>query len=237
MLNLPASQNRRRHASTAVAAVLDEIEGNITAGVWPPGHRLPTERELEERFGVARNTVRKGLKRLEQDGKIVRHVGRGSFVAEQLTSSVEPPAVLDQFMGASPAAVMEVRLMLEPHAAQLAASRANAADLRKLEYCLEQAALARDLHTFEMWDGTLHRTIIEAVGNELLSAIYAIINDLRNQTEWKRLKERTVTGERRSKYHKEHTELVSALKERDGELARRLMHEHLLVVRENLLGL
>jgi DNA-binding FadR family transcriptional regulator len=237
MLNQPASQNRRRHASTAVAAVLDEIEGNITTGLWPPGYRLPTERDLEERFGVARNTVRKGLKRLEQEGKIVRHVGRGSFVSEQPTSPIETPAMLPQFMGASPAAVMDVRLMLEPHAAQLAATRANAADLRRLEECLEQAALARDLHTFEMWDGALHQIIIEAVGNELLSAIYAIINNLRNQAEWKRLKERTVTPERRSRYHKEHSELVSALRERDGELARRLMHEHLLAVRENLLGL
>jgi DNA-binding FadR family transcriptional regulator len=229
--------NRRSHASSAVAAALEEIEANISNGVWAPGHRLPTERELEDRFGVARNTVRKGLKRLELDGKIVRQVGRGSFVADQPRPAPEISSLSERVMGASPAEIMEVRLMLEPHAAQLAAHRASAADLRRLDECLAQAAKAPDLSTFEHWDGMLHETIVNAVRNDLLTEIYEAINSVRCQPEWIKLKERTVSPTHRSNYHAEHGELVRALRERDGEMAKQLMQEHLVGVRSNLLGL
>jgi DNA-binding FadR family transcriptional regulator len=231
-----APLNRRRHASSAIAAVLEEIEGNISSGAWPPGYRLPTERELEMRFGVARNTVRKGLKRLELDGKIVRQVGRGSFVADQPASSAEPTSFIERVSGASPAEIMEVRLMLEPLAAQLAANRATAADFRRMEECLEQASIAPDLHTFEEWDGALHQAIIGTVRNDLLTTIYNAINSVRNQPEWMRLKERTVTEAVRAHYHAEHGSMVRALRERDGEEAKRLMQQHLLGVRHNLIG-
>jgi DNA-binding FadR family transcriptional regulator len=236
MLHRNAASNRRRQATSVVAGVLDEIEANICSGAWPPGHRLPTERELELRFGIARNTFRKALKRLEESGKIVRHVGRGSFVAEQPGPSDEAPGLVERVMGSSPTEIMEVRLMLEPHAAQLAANRASAADLRRMEHCLEQALAAPDLHTFETWDGALHQAVIESVRNDLLLAIYTVINSVRQQPEWIRLKERTVTAERRAQYQAEHTGFVNALRERDGETARRLMQAHLLAVRANLLG-
>ncbi len=231
-----AASNRRSRATSVIASVVEEIEGNIGSGAWPPGFRLPTERELEERFGIARNTFRKALKQLEDSGKIVRQVGRGSFVADQPAPANEARSLVEQVMGSSPAEIMEVRLMLEPHAAQLAAHRASAADLRHMEHCLERALAAPDVHTFEQWDGALHQAIVESVRNDLLLAIYRVINDVRQQPEWIRLKERTVTPERQTRYQAEHTALVNALKERDAETARRLMQEHLLVVRQNLLG-
>lgn len=237
MVDISAPLNRRLHASSTMAEVIEEIEEKIREGVWLPGHRLPTERALEVRFGVARNTIRKGLKQLERDGKIVRHVGRGSFVADHPQRLSATPGLSERVMGASPSEIMEVRLMLEPHAAQLAALRASAADLARMDECLEQAAQAQDIARFEFWDGALHEAIIGSVRNDLLSGIYEAINSIRNQPEWRKLKERTVTPDDRAAYHEQHSQLVNVLRERDGDAARRLMRTHLLSVRNNLLDL
>ena len=54
----------------------------IQSGAWPPGHRLPSESELVARFGVARMTVGRALRELQNEGHITRAAGVGSFVAE-----------------------------------------------------------------------------------------------------------------------------------------------------------
>ncbi len=69
----------RARSPSGVHAMLAMIERNIADGAWPPGAKLPTERTLEAQFGLARNTLRKALKELEAQGKITRHVGRGSL--------------------------------------------------------------------------------------------------------------------------------------------------------------
>jgi len=227
-----AKPNARRHASDSVESACRRIERNIKLGLWKPGHRLPTERELQAELGVARNTLRKGLQRLEKDGKIVRHVGRGTFVAE--LKAATPQDFLARLSGCSPTEVMEVRLMLEPKAAELAAARGSHTELQFLAECLRGANAAADLQTFEHWDGLLHKTIIQATKNELLIGLYEAINAIRNQPEWAKLKERTVTAQRRKTYQKQHTEIVAALKERDSRTARHRMRAHLLAVRGNL---
>jgi DNA-binding FadR family transcriptional regulator len=200
--------------------------------MWKAGHRLPTERELQVQLGVARNTVRKGLARLEREGKIVRHVGRGTFVAELKANA--PQNFLERLSGCSPAEVMEVRLLLEPRAAELAATRASSGELQFLMECLKGAEGASDLETFEHWDGLLHKTIIQATKNELLIGLYEAINAIRNRPEWAKLKERTVTVRRRRAYQKQHAALVAALSDRDRQATRHLMRTHLLAVRNNL---
>lgn len=228
--------NKRARASDAIGAIVDKIERNIEEGVWKPGHRLPTERDLESELGVARNTLRKSLKKLEDAGKIVRQIGRGSFVAEPAAAENALTPLLSQVLGSSPAEVMELRLVLEPWAAGLAATRATAADLAKMRECIAQAAVAPDVPTFEKWDGELHQTIISSAKNGLLAGLYEAINTVRHQPEWMKLKERTVTDDRRAAYHRQHGEIVDALSERDPDQAAKLIREHLIAVRISLLG-
>lgn len=213
-----------------------EIEHNIGSGAWPAGHQLPTERELEAALGVARNTLRKGLRQLEREGKIVRHVGRGSFVAQRPAADEGAAPLVDRIIGSSPSEVMEVRLQLEPWAGELAAGRANAADLRYMRECVEKAGGAEDIQSFEHWDGQLHQTIIGAAKNELLARLYEAINLVRLQPEWVKLKERTLTPARRDLYQAQHTAIVEALCERDPARVGQLIREHLEQVRRNLIS-
>jgi len=144
--------------------------------------------------------------------------------------------LLARVLGSSPAEVMEIRLTLEPWAAGLAATRATGDDLAKMRNCIAQAAVAPDVPTFEKWDGELHQAIISSAKNGLLSGLYEAINTVRHQPEWMKLKERTVTDERRAAYHRQHGEIVDALAERDPDRASKLIRVHLIAVRMSLLG-
>lgn len=67
--------------------ILDDIEGRILSGEWPPGFRLPFERDLAERHGCSRMTVNKVMTRLAQSGLIERQRRSGSFVTQPRAQS------------------------------------------------------------------------------------------------------------------------------------------------------
>jgi GntR family transcriptional repressor for pyruvate dehydrogenase complex len=241
MLHHDISNIRPPHNNDrGAAALLRFIEGSIAGGVWKPGDQLPTERELGVRFGLARNTLRKRLKVLESEGLIVRRVGSGSFVAQppRPIADVANPglALLTRIHGASPAEVMELRLMIEPQVIDLAVARATTANFNTLNECLERGEAAQTIPEFEMRDGLLHLEILKAARNQLLIDIYDALNGVRRQAQWGKLKERTLTPEGRILYEKQHRDIVTALKARDAAMAREALVSHLKAVREALLG-
>ncbi|MFB4202546.1 MULTISPECIES: FadR/GntR family transcriptional regulator [Arhodomonas] len=220
--------------ATGKEAVQAYLEERIASGELAPGDKLPTERALVEQFGLSRNTVRGVLRDLEASGKIIRFIGRGTFVTGRQPKDRVPdvPAGAD----ASPAEVMEVRLMLEPAVAEALVTRASGADLAYMRTCLERAEAARDWRDFEKWDAALHAAMVRATRNQFLIEIFERIDEARSQAEWGKLKRASLTEERRLGYQHEHREIVGALQERDGQLARELTEKHLLHVRRNLLG-
>lgn len=222
------------------AALSRFIEHSIAKGVWKPGDQLPTERDLGVRFGLARNTLRKRLKVLENEGLIVRRVGSGSFVAEPprpIADLANPSlALLTRIHGASPSEVMELRLMIEPQVIDLAVARATSANFATLNDCLERGEASQSITEFELWDGMLHLEILKAARNQLLIDIYDALNGVRRQAQWGKLKERTLTPERRILYEQQHRAIVAALQGRDAAMARDALITHLRVVRETLVG-
>lgn len=232
-MDSPLSHKR---LSGGVLGMLAEIERNIADGTWGSGAQLPTERELEHRFGIARNTLRKALKQLEAEGVIVRHVGRGTFVTSHPASQPGDAHVMQRLRGASPAEVMELRLLLEPRIGELAASRASTADLQRISECMRSSEAAPDVINFEHWDGMLHAAIVTAAHNELVATLYEAINEVRNQPEWVRLKQRSVTPERRAVYQEQHQRIVAALCDRDPRETAKEISQHLLTVQSNMLA-
>ncbi len=109
------------HPMGSANSVMRDVVSRIQRGVWLSGHRIPPERELCASYRVARKTVRRALKALQDEGLLVRYVGRGTFVRSA------PEATVSELLGgmetASPTDVMEVRLIIEPQAAALAARR------------------------------------------------------------------------------------------------------------------
>jgi len=206
----------------------------IDQGAWLNGQRMPTERALAEQHGLARNTVRRALKLLEQQGRLTRHVGRGTFVSER-----ETPAALSisaHMAQASPADLLEVRLIFEPQGAALAAARASAEELDTIQRACEQTAAAADLPTRELWDARFHLAIMRAAKNALLFDYCDAINTVRQQRLWLRLKQRTMTPDLQHLYDEQHEAVVAALKDRDAESARTALHQHILTLRNKILG-
>ncbi|HYG86605.1 MAG TPA: FCD domain-containing protein [Azospirillum sp.] len=215
----------------------DHLRRSIASGLWRPGEQLPTERTLARSLGMARNTVRRALDMLEAEGRIARGVGRGTFLVEVDGAELHhgiPLLVPTAFLNASPAEVMEARILMEPAVAELAVARATQADFAEMDRCLAESEAARTVPEFEHWDGALHRAMVAACRNELLDAFYAVLNGIRNRAEWGRLKERSLTPERRALYERHHRAIVMALKLRDPAAARDAVRSHLIAVRDGL---
>lgn len=252
-------RNVRKRAGETVGGLLTRFERNIADGLWQVGTKIPTERELEQELGVSRNTLRKGLRQLEEQGRIERHVGRGSFVADPsakapmqarpfeaykaavaATAIIRPKeqaedgGLIDQIRGASPSDVMDVRLMIEPAAAELATYRASAENFTQIQNCLDRMRAAADVPEFEHWDSMLHVAIMSAARNDLLLTMYKAINEARNQPEWMRLKQRSLSPAQRDLYQQQHVDIVGALMDRDPVRAREFTLAHLRAVRDNL---
>ena len=187
----------------SLRALLDEGAAEGTLG---PGAKLPTERDLVDRLAAPRSAIRRALDTLERDGLVVRHVGRGTFLTEAVfRPSDGAPA------DTSPAEIMQVRLVLEPPVAALAARVANQADLDRISHCLTRGGASDDFEGFEAWDAKLHRAVAQAAHNGLLMNMFDVMNTARALPVWGSLKRRTSTPERRRCYHAEHAAIVEAL--------------------------
>ncbi len=219
---------------SAAQGVVDEILHRIEAGTLISGQQLPPERVLATELGVARNTLRKALSRLEADGHLTRRIGAGTFV--RAANNDRMGSLPSRFRSASPAELMEVRLIIEPQAAAMAASRATSDDFKAIETAYNNSLTAEGLAEFEHWDAQLHLMVFRATRNSVLIDYCQAINTIRNEPEWYALKKRSLTPELRRVYDRQHGALVSALRARDPERARLCMSKHLTTVRDNLMG-
>ena len=213
--------------------VVDQLLERIHGGEFAPSQRLPTEREFAKRFALPRNAVRRTLAQLEAEGTITRHVGRGTFLAARAQDALHG---LGGVAHTSPAELMEARLRIEPALAELIVTNATPADFDRMETCLDKAERATTLDDFELWDAALHEAMADATHNRFVIQVLDMVNAVRRQAEWGKLKDRIVTPERRLKYQEEHHSIVRALRERDAERARALMIAHLQHARRNLFG-
>jgi DNA-binding FadR family transcriptional regulator len=199
------------------------------------GAKLPAERELATVLGLTRSRLRRGLERLEADGLIWRHVGKGTFIGPQ-TQARAGQIDLDVASSINPHDLMEVRLIFEPRAVALAALRGTPAQLDDIASHYERMLAAKSVSEFELWDGRFHRAIIGAARNALLTKISELIDSVREERIWGTLKERTATPERRAHYSTQHREILDALTERRSADAEDAMRRHLREVQQNLLS-
>jgi DNA-binding FadR family transcriptional regulator len=220
-------------AQNGVRRAREFIVDAAASGALAPGARLPTERELAERFAVPRHALRRMLAQLEAEGAITRHVGRGTFLT--LPAATDAQAARS-VMHTSPAELMEARLQIEPTLAELIVTNATPADFSRMETCLARAEGATTLDEFEQWDAALHQALAAATHNRFVVCVLDMVAEIREQAAWGKLKDRIVTPERRLDYQREHRAIVDALKARDAEQARGCILSHLQHARRNLFG-
>ncbi len=177
---------------------------------------------------------------LENEGAIVREIGRGTFVKEVLTPVAAVQAAVSGLSGglggidivqsASPRDLMEFRLSLEPFIAELSVERANGADIAQMQKAIDQSRVAKSLQQFEDCDDVLHHTIAISTRNPLFAAFAAIVTRIRHQGDWGALKKRTLTDRMREVHTVEHVRIVDAIRRRNAPGAHNAMRAHLLSV-------
>ena len=200
-----------------------------------PQDRLPPERVLSERLNIPRSAVRKALAVLEEEGRIWRQVGRGTFVGARPTD--EQTVLTTVTAETNPAEIMEARLVLEPKLAALAALKATIKDLDQMDTYLKRALEAATIPEFEHWDSLLHSAVAKSSDNSMLYSLFQVVNNTRQDALWGRLKEASLTPDRRTQYCQQHEEIVKALKNRDAARAEEAMRTHIETVLGHLLSL
>ncbi|RAG85163.1 GntR family transcriptional regulator [Streptacidiphilus pinicola] len=158
--------------------VIAQLRAQITSGEWPVGSRIPTEAELVERLGVARNTVREAVRALAHNGLLDIRQGSGTYV---LATSELAGVMHRRFAEAEKSEVTELRMALEAAAARLAATRRTAQDLRLLETALqrrEEAWSSGDAEAFVLNDAAFHQAVMAASHNRVLSDLYADLGEV-----------------------------------------------------------
>jgi DNA-binding FadR family transcriptional regulator len=219
-------------AKTLLRYLLDEIlAGRLRAGV-----KLPPERELSLRFSASRGSVRRVLADLRERGLITQTVGSGTFVSQQAETLVQTRPAQPFDTNVSPAELMEARRLIEPLFPAMIARNATAADFAAMAHCLEQSESAASIEEFEHWDGALHKAFAVATHNALFMRILDLMNQVRDQGEWGRLKRNSLTPARRAQYEHQHRAMVNALRDRDAGQAAVLITEHLDQIQRNLFG-
>lgn len=190
--SLPSGRtNIRQKAAADRAAIYASITTAIRNGDFAPGAKLPTERELSDRFGAARNTVRQILDVLEREGTVSRQVGRGTFVigpaaAERAANAVPNTAPDSIGENLSLQEILEVRLLLEPQIPRLVIERATDSHFKEMESCLEGIRTACDWSAYKEWKYRLHLTMMRATGNLFLVQIFEAIIRSRREDKWGR---------------------------------------------------
>ena len=147
---------------------LEKLSQLLASGRYPAQSRLPPERELARLLGVSRSGLREGLEILEAEERIWRHVGKGTFVGPRPLGGASGLDLVSAMT--SPDKVLEVRLLVEPLIARLAAMRATSSEIENMRRLLEKSEAARDVKAWELWDGTLHRAVAQSAHNQLLLA-------------------------------------------------------------------
>lgn len=147
---------------------------SIVTGRIEPGEVLPGEIEIAEKFGVSRSVVREALRMLSARGLIESRPKIGTRVKERASWNLLDPILLEWMFEAAPStkfvkSLFELRLIVEPAAAALAARKRTARQLATMGHALEEMAR----HTLGTPEGQLadqefHAAILEATDNELM---------------------------------------------------------------------
>jgi GntR family transcriptional regulator, transcriptional repressor for pyruvate dehydrogenase complex len=215
--------------------IVEQIEESILNGELKPGDKLPSEHELAEQFNVSRTAVREAVKTLTQKGLVVVYVGRGTFVTDGTSEVVRHSLGLMLKIGQEEGSqyLVEIRDIIEPEIAALAASRARDEIFASLHEAVELMDRSLgDTHLFIEADLDFHLALAEGTHNPivllLVDALVDLLRDLRVHTA------RAEGALIRAQEH--HKRILEAVQARDPEAAREAMRQHLNQVREDSIG-
>ncbi len=211
---------------TLTERVIQQLRGEIADGVFPVGARLPTGKQLAERYGVSAAVIREVTEHLRSQGMIESRQGLGSTVRSRVSDSGFRLAgnadVTDL------AAIFELRIDLESAAAAMAARHRTGEDVSRMAALLDAIAARIDdaEHGVEP-DIQFHIAIATATHNPYYLQLLQYMNlQLHHAVRTARVNSSRQPG-LPAQVHAEHVAIFDAIRARDADLARQRATEHL----------
>ena len=220
------------------ASVVRQIELLILRGILRPGERLPSERDLSERFGVSRPSLREAVSELQETGLLVARANSGIYVADVLGSAFSP--ALTRLFASHDEAVfdyLDFRRDMEGLAAERAARLGSDTDLAVVNRVFEKMEVAhkkRDPTDEARLDADFHLAIIEASHNVLMLHMMRSMYDLLHEGVFYNRKVMFRQRTTRQTLLDQHRAINAALQSRDPVAARPAIEAHLDYVRASL---
>lgn len=211
-------------------ALLERVSRAIDEGVLGMGIRLPTEREISAISGLSRSAVRTMLLELEQSGRIVREVGRGTFVSH---GKADPIASSE--MRLSPAEIIEMRSALEPNLAALVVSKATSADIEQMQKILQEGTRVKTWSDAERCDAEFHDLFYRAAHNRGIDHMADFVRTVRRQEVWLNLKRSMFSATRWTTYQSEHENILEYVRSRDAHGLKQAVFSHLTNVQNRMI--
>jgi len=220
-------------------SVVRQIELLILRGILRPGERLPAERELSERLGVSRPSLRDALADLQEGGLLVSRQGAGVFVADVLGSAFSP-ALIGLFASHDEAVFdyISFRRDLEALAAERAARMGTETDLKVIAAIFAKMEIAhqkRDPADEAQLDAEFHMAIIEASHNVVMLHMMRSMFDLLRQGVFYNRQVMFKNRMTRDQLLDQHRAIHLAIQARDCAAARAAVSAHLDYVEQSLL--
>jgi GntR family transcriptional repressor for pyruvate dehydrogenase complex len=212
-------EGKRRGAGVTDDAI-ERIRELVASGTWGPGTRLPREIDLAKQLGLSRNSLREAVRALSQARVLEVRRGDGTYV-----SSLDPGELLEPTLsathllqGRTVLELFEVRRMLEPEAAALAAQRVDAEVTAALRAELDRMIAAGDsADDLVEADAAFHDVIARAPGNGVLRALLRSLSTSTVRARlWHGIADRGALDQARE----EHARIYEAIAAGDADLAR-----------------
>lgn len=217
--------------SDRVDVLAEAIRSQIEDGSLGPGAKLPSEREIAEKYRLSRNTVREALRELEAVGLLHRRPGSGTYVSEEPLLAFGSSSLTGTEAGDPMNHVMDLRLVIEPGIAKRAAMRARG-QVNKLRAILDEATEEADRpkpsnSILRKLDLDFHAELARLSLNPLLTELLAMSNDLMAPSR----ADEFLTLERVRSSVTWHRRIFEAVLARDGDGAFDAMEEHLIDIK------
>lgn len=211
-------------------SIIEQIRDLITSGRLKSGDRLPAEREFAQTLSVSRSAVREAIRALESLGIVEARAGEGTFVVTPPQGRGRDPITASLFRAWSAQRnLFEVRRVLEPGLAALAARRATPEQIEKMRAILDdQKGKVQAGESYLKEDTTFHYLVAEATGNEILLRVADSLMELLRETRdtsWK-------IASRPTRSLKQHQAILQAIEARNPLVAERRMREHIRAIEQ-----
>lgn len=207
--------------------IVDYVKQGIRRGELHPGDRLPPERKLAEKLGSSRNSVREGLKVLQNMGVITASQGSGNYISQNFQDTISEVLSFLYFLnGMSEADVTEYRWMIEKEALRLAVDQITNEQKKDLIRSLKGLNEAETEEEKIQYDKELHHNMVLASHNTFLIANYEALTEFMDRY-IQSMRQKIIRGMTSSnELEHSHALLVEGLVEQDREKAQRGLENH-----------